>query len=167
MNKSKPAVVTSKPKARKPDLPKPKFGQRVLTEQQKRIIAARAGKQINGRSNSVSSKIAARGSRLTETKIKTDYVCHCPGPILLSAPHSAWFVQHNGGGRLKTQRNHRVESFTSTMCFQIANAINNLLGSEEMASVLVWQAPNIKKQNYNDLDPNYLDDSELPHSPFH
>lgn len=32
---------------------------------------------------------------------------------------------------------------------------------------LVWQACNIKKLNENDLDPNYLHDTELEHSPFH
>tara|TARA_B110000285_G_C15093276_1_gene600389 strand:+ start:1191 stop:1325 length:135 start_codon:yes stop_codon:yes gene_type:complete len=35
------------------------------------------------------------------------------------------------------------------------------------AGFICWQACNIKKVQQTDLDPNYLHDSELEHSPFH
>ena len=70
-----------------------------------------------------------------------------------------------------TQRNHKIELYTSTIVTSLAREINNLLKGQ-FCSFATWQSNNLKKVKATDLDPNYLSSSmskinELPFSAFH
>ena len=97
-------------------------------------------------------------------KIEQDYIFSTDGCILLTAPHSAHLKKTKG--ELTTQRNHKIECYVSSIVTAIAREINFLL-QKKSVGFLMWQACNIKRVKKTDLDPNYLHDSELEHSPFH
>ena len=70
-----------------------------------------------------------------------------------------------------TQRNHKIELFTSTIAISLAKEINKLLNGS-YCSFATWLPNNLKKVKATDLDPNFLSSSmskinELPFSAFH
>lgn len=72
---------------------------------------------------------------------------------------------------LMTQRNHKIELYTSTIVISLAREINKLLKGS-FCSFATWLPNNLKKVKPTDLDPNYLCSSqtkinELPFSVFH
>jgi hypothetical protein len=65
-----------------------------------------------------------------------------------------------------TQRNHKIEQYTSTIVSKLCKEINEIMGKPS-AGFAAWQSNNLKKIRNTDLDPNYLHESELQNSPFH
>ena len=58
-----------------------------------------------------------------------NYIAYFNGPILFSAPHSCDFVVPENvpdDGKLRTNRNHKKESYTMTIAVAISNKINQI-----------------------------------------
>jgi len=121
-----------------------------------------SGKNSQQRSRTVEK--TATNAHVSIANPNIGYVASCLGPIIITAPHSCRLIK--APGHLKTQRNHKVERYTSSIAISLANEINKLMG-DNSASFIIWQNPRNKKVNSSDLDPNYLEDHELPHSAFH
>ena len=96
--------------------------------------------------------------------IENDSLVSIRGPFLFTAPHGCALKQERG--YFKTQRNHKIELYTSTIVTSLCHEIDKLL-KKPQCSFVVWAPNNIKKMKPQDLDPNYLNDDELEFSPFH
>jgi hypothetical protein len=86
------------------------------------------------------------------------------GPILFTAPHG--LKLHRGGEEQGERvRIHLRERWSSEIAAKLARACEQHTGF--LGSLLVWNPKTAKKKDPANLDPNYLNASQQPASPWH
>ncbi|KAL9655196.1 hypothetical protein ABK040_008971 [Willaertia magna] len=103
----------------------------------------------------------SKGSKKEGFEQHIEYIS---GPILLTSPHGLQ-VYRGGVETGEEIRLHQKERFTNEICVILSKKIKQLMNIE--GSFVIWNTKTAKKKDPNNLDPNYLLESQFMESPWH